>query len=150
MRFMILRKADKHMEQGAGLPSKALLGAIGDYYQEMRDAGILLGGEWLQPSANSSRILVNKGKQTVLDGPFTELKELVAGFIVIDVPSKEEAIAWARKCPTLTGECDVEVEIRQVIEASDFPADYARELTRHASKTMATEAEKVLQATTVA
>jgi hypothetical protein len=150
MRFMILRKADKHMEQGAGLPSKALLEAIGDYYQEMRDAGILLGGEWLQPSSNSSRILVNKGKQTILDGPFTELKELVAGFIVIDVPSKEEAIAWARKCPTLTGECDVEVEIRQLIEAADFPADYARELTRHASNTMAADAEKVLQATAVA
>lgn len=149
MRFMILRKADKHMEQGAGLPSKELLGAIGDYYQSMREAGVLLGGEWLQPSANSSRILVNKGKQTVVDGPFTELKELVAGFIVIDVPSREEAIAWARKCPTLTGECDVEVEIRQVIEASDFPADYAEELRRHASKTMATDAEKILQATTV-
>jgi hypothetical protein len=146
---MILRKADKQMEQGAGLPSKELLGAIGNYYQSMRDAGILLGGEWLQPSANSSRIVINKGKQAVVDGPFTELKELVAGFIVIDVPSREEAIAWARKCPTLTGECDVEVEIRQLIEASDFPSDYARELTKHASKTMATDAEKILQTTTV-
>jgi hypothetical protein len=146
---MILRKADKQMEQGAGLPSKELLGAIGNYYQSMRDAGILLGGEWLQPSANSSRIVINKGKQTVVDGPFTELKELVAGFIVIDVPSREEAIAWARKCPTLTGERDVEVEIRQLIEASDFPTEYAAELTKHASKTMATDAEKILQTTTV-
>lgn len=150
MRFMILRKADKHMEQGAGLPSKALLGAIGRYYQEMRDAGILLGGEWLQPSANSSRLIVNKGKHTVIDGPFTELKELIAGFIVIDVPSREEAIAWARRCPTLTGDCDVEVEIRQLIEASDFPADYAQELTRHASRTMAADAERFLQTTSVA
>ncbi|WP_202925559.1 YciI family protein [Edaphobacter sp. 12200R-103] len=146
---MILRKADKQMEQGAGLPSKELLGAIGNYYQSMRDAGILLGGEWLQPSANSSRIVINKGKQTVVDGPFTELKELVAGFIVINVPSREEALAWAQKCPTLTGECDVEVEIRQLIEASDFPADYAEELTKHASKTMASDAEKNLQTTTV-
>jgi hypothetical protein len=150
MRFMILRKADKHMEQGAGLPSKALLGAIGRYYQDMRDAGILRAGEWLQPSVRSSRILVNKGQQTVVDGPFTELKELIAGFIVIDVPSREEAIAWASKCPTLTGECDVEVEIRQLIEASDFPPDYAQELTRHASKTMAEDAERILQTTSVA
>lgn len=150
MRFMILRKADQHMEQGAGLPDKRLLNAVGDYYQSMRDAGILLAGEWLQPSANSSRIVVNKGKQTVVDGPFTELKELVAGFIVIDVPTKEEAIAWASRCPTLAGECDVEVEVRQVIEASDFPPDYAEALTRHASQTIATDAEKSLKATTVA
>lgn len=145
MRFMIIRKADKHMEQGAGLPDKSLLGAVGRYYQEMRDAGILRAGEWLQPSANSSRIIVNKGHQTVIDGPFTELKELIAGFIVIDVPSREEAIAWARRCPTLTGDCDVEVEVRQLIEASDFPADYAQELTLHASKTMAADAEKLLK-----
>jgi hypothetical protein len=85
----------------------------------------------------------------VVDGPFTELKELVAGFIVVDVPSRKEALDWARKCPTLAGECDVEVEIRQLIEASDFPSDYAGELTKHASKTMATDAEKILQTTTV-
>jgi hypothetical protein len=148
MRFMIIRKADKHMEQGAGMPDKSLLGAVGRYYQEMRDAGILRAGEWLQPSANSSRIIVNKGKQTVIDGPFTEIKELIAGFIVIDVPSREEAIAWASRCPTLTGDCDVQVEIRQLIEASDFPPDYAQELTLHASKTMADDAEKLLRIAT--
>lgn len=149
MRFMILRKADKTMEQGGGLPDRSLLGAIGRYYQEMRDAGILCAGEWLQPSARSSRILVEKGRHTVVDGPFTELKELIAGFIVIDVPTREEAIAWARRCPTLTGECEVEVEIRQLIEASDFPPDYARELTLHASKTMASDAEEILRTTTI-
>ena len=69
----------------------------------MRDAGILCAGEWLQPSAVSSRIVVTQGKQTVVDGPFTELKELIAGFIVIEVPSLEEAIGWASRCPTLTG-----------------------------------------------
>jgi hypothetical protein len=148
MRFMIIRKADKHMEQGAGMPDKSLLGAVGRYYQEMRDAGILRAGEWLQPSANSSRIIVNKGKQTVIDGPFTEIKELIAGFIVIDVPSREEALAWASRCPTLTGDCDVQVEIRQLIEASDFPPDYAQELTLHASKTMAHDAEKLLRTAT--
>jgi hypothetical protein len=150
MRFMILRKADKTMEQGAGLPDRSLLNAVGRYYQEMRDAGILCAGEWLQPSARSSRIIVNKGKQTVVDGPFTELKELIAGFIVIDVPSREEAIAWASRCPTLTGDCDVQVEIRQLIEASDFPPDYARELTQHVSKTMAADAEAILRAQTAA
>ena len=150
MRFMIIRKADKTMEQGAGLPDKSLIGAVGRYYQEMRDAGILRAGEWLQPSAASSRIVVNQGKQTVVDGPFTELKELIAGFIVIDVPSKEEAIAWASRCPTLTGDCDVQVEIRQLIEASDFPPDYAEELTLHASKTMADDAEKLLRSQTTA
>lgn len=149
MRFMILRKADKVMEQGAGLPDKSLLGAVGRYYQDMRDAGILCAGEWLQPSARSSRILVEKGKQTIVDGPFTELKELIAGFIVIDVPSREEAIAWASRCPTLKGDCDVQVEIRQLIEASDFPADYAKELTLHASKTMAADAERLLRGQSV-
>jgi len=147
MRFMILRKADKTMEQGGGLPDKSLLGAVGRYYQEMRDAGILCAGEWLQPSARSSRIIVEKGKQTVVDGPFTELKELIAGFIVIDVPSREEAIAWASRCPTLTGDCDVQVEIRQLIEASDFPPDYAQELTLHASRTMADDAKELLRTT---
>jgi hypothetical protein len=150
MRFMILRKADKTMEQGGGLPDKSLLAAVGRYYQEMRDAGILCAGEWLQPSARSSRIIVNKGQQTVVDGPFTELKELIAGFIVIDVPSRKEAIRWASRCPTLTEDCDVQVEIRQLIEASDFPADYAQELTQHASKTMAADAETILRTTTVA
>jgi Uncharacterized protein conserved in bacteria len=144
MRFMIIRKSDANMETGA-LPDKALLAAVGRYYQDMRDAGVLLAGEWLRPTANSARIVASQNKQTVVDGPFTELKELIAGFILIEVPGLEEAIRWARRCPTLTGAVDAQAEIRQVLEASDFPADCAEPLTLHASNRMATEAEKLLE-----
>jgi hypothetical protein len=145
MRFMIIRKSDANMETGA-LPDKNLLAAVGQYYEDMRKAGVLLAGEWLRPTATSARIVATQGKQTVVDGPFTELKELIAGFILIEVPSLEEAIRWARRCPTLTGAVDAQAEIRQVLEASDFPADCAEPLTLHASKRMATEAEKLLHA----
>jgi hypothetical protein len=144
MRFMIIRKSDANMETGA-LPDKALLAAVGQYYEDMRKAGILLAGEWLRPTAKSARIVASQNKQTIVDGPFTELKELIAGFIVIEVPSLEEAIRWARRCPTLTGAVDAEAEIRQVLEASDFPADCTGPLTLHASKRIAAEAERLLQ-----
>lgn len=144
MRFMIIRKSDANMETGA-LPDKALLAAVGQYYEDMRKAGILLAGEWLRPTAKSARIVATQGKQTVVDGPFTELKELIAGFIVIEVPSLEEAIRWARRCPTLTGAVDAQAEVRQVLEASDFPSDCAEPLTLHASKRMAADAENLLQ-----
>ena len=144
MRFMIIRKSDANMETGA-LPDKALLAAVGQYYEEMRKAGVLLAGEWLRPTAKSARIVATQGKQTVVDGPFTELKELIAGFILIEVPGLEEAIRWARRCPTLTGVIDAQAEVRQVVEASDFPTNCAEPLTLHASKTMATAAEKLLQ-----
>jgi hypothetical protein len=148
MRFMIIRKSDANMETGA-LPDKALLAAVGQYYEDMRKAGILLAGEWLRPTAKSARIVATQNKQTIVDGPFTELKELIAGFILIEVPSLEEAIRWARRCPTLTGAVDAQAEIRQVLEASDFPADCAEPLTLHASKRMAAEAEKLLTQTTI-
>ena len=144
MRFMIIRKSDANMETGA-LPDNALLSAVGQYYEDMREAGVLLAGEWLRPTAKSARIVASQGKQTIVDGPFTELKELIAGFIVIEVPSLEEAIRWARRCPTLTGAVDAQAEIRQVLEASDFPADCTEPLTLHASKTMAADAEKLLR-----
>ena len=149
MRFMIIRKSDANMETGA-LPDKALLAAVGRYYQDMRDAGVLLAGEWLRPTAKSARIVASQNKQTILDGPFTELKELIAGFILIEVPSLEEAVRWARRCPTLTGAIDAQAEVRQVLEASDFPADCAEPLTLHASKRIADEAEKRLHQTTTA
>lgn len=144
MRFMIIRRSDANMETGA-LPDKNLLAAVGRYYQDMRDAGVLVGGEWLRPTAKSARIVASQGKQTVVDGPFTELKELIAGFIMIEVPSLEEAIRWARRCPTLTGAVDGQAEIRQVLEAADFPADCVESLTFHASKKMAADAERLLQ-----
>jgi hypothetical protein len=148
MRFMIIRKSDANMETGA-LPDQTLLAAVGRYYQEMREAGVLLSGEWLRPTAQSARIIASQGKQIVVDGPFTELKELIAGYILIEVPSLEEAIRWARRCPTLTGAIDAQAEIRQVVEASDFPADCAEPLTLHASKTMAADADRMLRSAMV-
>ena len=144
MRFMIIRKSDANMETGA-LPDKNFLAAVGRYYQDMRDAGVLVAGEWLRPTAKSARIVASQGRQTIVDGPFTELKEVIAGFIIIEVPSLEEAVRWARRCPTLTGAIDAQAEIRQVVEASDFPADCAEPLTLHASRKMAAEAERLLQ-----
>ncbi len=146
MRFMIIRKSDANMETGA-LPDKNLLAAVGQYYEDMRRSGVLLAGEWLRPTRSSARIVATEGKQTIIDGPFTELKELIAGFIMIEVPSLEEAVRWARRCPTLTGAVDAQAEIRQVLEASDFPADCAEPLTLHASGKMAADAERLLETT---
>ncbi|HMF54190.1 MAG TPA: YciI family protein [Edaphobacter sp.] len=129
MRFMIIRNSDRHMEAGE-LPTKDLMTAIGSYYDEMRRAGVLLAGDWLQPSSKGARIVASGRGKTVVDGPFAEIKELIAGFILIDVPSMEEAIAWAQRCPTLAGDCETRMEIRQVYEVSDFPPELAGELAR--------------------
>jgi hypothetical protein len=145
MRFMILRKSDNNMETGT-LPSKQLLAAVGRYNDDLRRAGVLLGGEWLLPSATGARINVSGNKVTTTDGPFAEVKELIAGFILIEVNSKEEAIAWARRCPTMDGHCEAEMEVRQVFEASDFPPELTYELTRHASASVAKDAERLLHA----
>ena len=144
MRFMIIRRSDQNMEAGA-LPDKKLMTAVGRYYQDMRDAGILLGGEWLQPSRKGARLVASEGKKTILDGPFTELKELIAGYTIIDVPSLEEAIAWAQRCPTMSGDCTTEMEIRQVYEAADFPPELAPELTLHSSERISRDAAKLLK-----
>jgi hypothetical protein len=143
MRFMILRKADNNMETGA-LPSNELLAAIGKYNDDMRAAGILLGGEWLLPSAAGTRIHVSRDKVTTTDGPFAEVKELIAGFVIIEVDSIEEAVAWAKRCPTMDGHCEATMEVRQVFEASDFPASLAPGLTRHASAKVASDASRIL------
>lgn len=144
MRFMILRKSDKHMEAGA-LPGKELMAAVGRYYQEMRDAGILRGGDWLQPSSKGARIIARDGNKTIVDGPFTELKELIAGFTLIEVPTLEEAIAWAQRCPTLAGDCTTEMEVRQVYDAADFPENLLPELRNHCSETLARDSAALLE-----
>jgi hypothetical protein len=144
MRFMIIRRSDQYMEAGA-LPDKKLMANVGRYYQDMRDAGILLGGEWLQPSQKGVRILASEGKKTIVDGPFTELKELIAGYTVIDVPTIEDAIAWAQRCPTMTGDFNTQMEVRQVYEAADFPRELAPELTLHASERISRDAAKLLK-----
>ena len=118
MRFMILLKADKTTEAGV-LPDERLLTAMGKYNEELMKAGVLLAGEGLQPSSKGARVRFSGAKRSVTDGPFVETKELIAGFWMFQVKSKEEAIEWVKRCPNpLEGEA--EIEIRQVFEASDF------------------------------
>jgi hypothetical protein len=126
MRFMILLKADKNTEAGV-LPSEEILAAMGKFNEELVKAGIMLDGEGLQPSSKGARVRFSKGKPTVIDGPFAETKELIAGFWLWRVKSKEEAIEWVKRCPNpLDGE--LEIEIRQVFEAEDFGAEFTPEL----------------------
>lgn len=118
MRFMVMVKGDSNTEAGK-LPDEKLLRAMGEYNQELVKAGVLLAGEGLQPTSKGARVRFSGDKRTVMDGPFTESKELIAGFWVIQVNSKEEAIEWVKRCPNpLEGES--EIEIRQLFELSDF------------------------------
>jgi hypothetical protein len=138
MRFMIIRKADANTEAGV-LPSQELLAAMGRYMEEMSKAGILLAGEGLHPTSRGARVKLKGGKATVIDGPFAEAKEVVAGFSIIQVKSKEEAIDWVKRWPREDG--DVELEIRQVFEADDFGEAFTPEL-REAEERMRAEAAK--------
>jgi hypothetical protein len=122
MRFMAIVKATKDSEAGAP-PSKELLAAMGKFNEEMMKAGVLLAGEGLHPSSKGARVRFSKGKRTVIDGPFAETKELIAGFWLLQVRSKEEAIEWIKRCPAPFENQDSEIEIRQVFEASDFPPE---------------------------
>jgi hypothetical protein len=126
MRFMVMVKATKDSEADA-LPSEELLAQMGKYNEELVKAGVLLAGEGLHPSSKGTRVQFSGDKRTVVDGPFTETKELVAGFWLFQVKSKEEAIEWVKRCPNpMPG--DSEIEIRQVIEADDFGAEFTPEL----------------------
>src|ERR1035438_2869367 len=120
MRFMMIVKANPDSEAGV-LPSKDLIEAMGKFNEEMAKAGVLLSAEGLQASSKGARVKFLRGKRTVVDGPFAETKELIAGFWLIQVKSKEEAIAWASRCPNPAGgDNEAEIEIRQVFEACDF------------------------------
>ena len=119
MRFMMQVRANKSSEAGV-LPTKELIAAMGRFNEEMAQAGVLLGGEGLHPSSKGARVSFAGGKRTVTAGPFAEPSELIAGFWLIQVKSKEESIEWASRCPFSEGEV---IEIRQVIEASDFPPE---------------------------
>ena len=123
MRFMVLVKADKNSEAGV-LPDKKLLTAMGKFNEELVKAGVMLAGEGLQASSKGARVRFSGGKRTVIDGPFTETKELVAGYWLWQVKTKEEAIEWLKRAPF----ADTEVEIRQVFEAEDFGAELTPEL----------------------
>ena len=126
MRFMVIIKADASFEAGE-MPSERLLGEFGKYNEDLVRAGVLLACEGLHPSSDGARVKISGSKRTVVDGPFTETKELIAGFWLIQVTSKEEAIEWAKRIPNPDGG-DAEIEIRQVFEAEDFGAEFTPEL----------------------
>ena len=127
MRVMVIVKATKTSEAGA-MPSEAAFAAMGKYNEELVKAGIMLDGDGLQPSSKGKRIQFSGNKRTVVDGPFTETKELVAGFWIWQVRSMEEAVEWARRCPDpMPGE-EAELEIRPLFEAADFGDEFTPEL----------------------
>jgi hypothetical protein len=122
---MIIRKADRNTESGA-MPSTELITAMLKYNEEMAKAGVFLDGMGLHPSSRGARVKTSGGKRTVIDGPFTEAKELIAGFTLIQARSKEEAIEWVKRWPLEDG--DVELEIRQVFDDEDFGPQFTQEL----------------------
>ena len=119
MRFMVIVKADKNSEAGV-LPSKEILAAMGKFNEELVKAGVMLAGEGLQASSKGKRVRFSGQQRMVIDGPFAETKELIGGFWLWQLKSMEEAVEWLKRAPFDGG---TEVEIRQVYEASDFPAD---------------------------
>ena len=119
MRFMVLVKADKNSEAGV-LPDEKLLADMTKYNEELVKAGVMLAGEGLQPSSKGVRIRFSGDKRTVIDGPFAETKELIAGYWLMQVKSKEEVIEWVKRCPNPFPGTESEIEIRQVFEAEDF------------------------------
>ena len=127
MRFMIIVKASQDSEAGK-MPSHDLLAAMGKYNEELVNAGIMLSGEGLHPSSKGARVRFAGDRRTVIDGPFAETKELIAGFWVWNVKSKAEAIEWVKRCPNPMPGTEAEIEIRQVFEAEDFGAALTPEL----------------------
>ena len=126
MKCMVMVKATAESEAGK-MPDQKLLAAMGAYNEELVKAGVLLAGEGLHPSSRGARVRFSGKKRTVIDGPFSETKELVCGFWIFQVASLEEAIGWVKRCPNpLQGEA--EIEIRQVFEAEDFGAEFTPEL----------------------
>ena len=123
MRFLVMVKATKESEAGV-MPTKEMLSEMGKFNEELVKAGIMLAGEGLQPSSKGSRVRFSGGKPTVKDGPFTEAKELVAGFWIWQVKSKDEALEWLKRAPFH----DEDVELRQIFEAEDFGEEFTPEL----------------------
>ena len=140
MRFMIIVKATKESEAGV-LPDQKLLAAMGKFNEELVNAGIMQAGEGLQPSSKGARVKFSGAKRTVIDGPFAETKELVAGFWLWKVKSKEEAIEWVKRCPNPMP-TDSEIEIRQIFEAEDFGAEFTPELKAQEERLRATVAAR--------
>jgi hypothetical protein len=126
MRVMVLIKANEDSEAGV-MPSEQLLTEMGKFNEELVKAGVMLAGEGLHPSAKGKRVRFAGDKRTVIDGPFAETKELIAGFWLWKCKSKQEAIEWVKRCPNPTG-AEAEVEIRQVFDPEDFGAEFTPEL----------------------
>jgi hypothetical protein len=132
MRFMVMVKATKDSEAGV-MPTEQLLTDMGKYNEELAKAGILVAGDGLQPSSKGARVRFSGMKRTVVDGPFAETKELVAGFWIWKVKSKEEAIEWVKRCPNpMPGDSDI--EIRQLFEAEDFSEQFRPEVKEQAER----------------
>lgn len=127
MRFMVLVKADKNSEAGV-LPDQKLLADMGKFNEELVKAGVMLAGEGLHPSSKGARVRFSGSKRTVIDGPFSETKELIAGYWLFQVKSKEEAIEWVKRSPNPFPGTESEIEIRQVFEADDFGPEFTPEL----------------------
>jgi hypothetical protein len=123
MRFMIIGRATKESEAGTP-PSPEAMAAMQQYHEDVAKAGILLGAEGLAPSSKGARVKFSGEQRTVIDGPFTETKELIAGFSIIQVNSLEEAIEWVKRGPNLSSNGDTEVEIRKLMDVEDFGADF--------------------------
>ena len=140
MRVMVIVKANKDSEAGV-LPSEKLLADMGKFNEELVNAGIMQAGEGLQPSSKGARVKFSGTKRTVIDGPFAETKELIAGFWLWKVKSKEEAIEWVKRCPNPFS-TDSEIEIRQVFEAEDFGAEFTPELKAQEERLRATVAAR--------
>lgn len=143
MKFMVMIRADKNTEASV-MPGEKILTEMGKYNEELVKAGVLLAAEGLQPTSKGARVRFSGEKRTVIDGPFMETKELIAGFWIFQVKSKEEAIEWVKRCPNpLDGES--EIEIRQVFEAADFGPEFTPEL-RQAEERMREQIGKQLTA----
>ena len=142
MRFMLIVKANKASEEGV-LPDPKLMAEMGKFNEEMIKAGVLLAGEGLQSSGKGARVQFSKGKRTVIDGPFAETKELIAGYWMIQVKSKEEAIEWALRSPAPHGpDEDGQIEIRRVYEMEDFGDNLTPEVRESEAKMRAHLSEK--------
>ena len=141
MRFMIIRKADRDTEAGAK-PSAQLVADMMRYNEEMVNAGVMRAGDGLQPTSKGARIKFSGGTPTITDGPFTEAKELIAGYTIIEVSSREEALDWVKRWPPIDGDGEVELELRQLYESDDFGDEFTEEIRRVEESLRLREAER--------
>lgn len=144
MRVMVLIKASKESESGA-MPDEKLLTDMGNYNEELVKAGVMVAGEGLHPSSKGVRVKFSGDNRAVIDGPFAETKELVAGFWIWQVKSMDDAIEWLKRCPNPMPDSEPEVEIRPIFEAEDFGAEFTPELREQEDRLRVQMAEKEVQ-----